>query len=84
MSSLNFVHIYPTNILVFKMGIMFSSECLWCSETDHMEHAFFFLLFFSAQNSEMFGKVFLKLTEYDKCLEMMGKKQQYLASQKWT
>jgi len=22
----------------------------------------------------MFGKVFLKLTEYDKCLEMMGKK----------
>ena len=37
-----FVHnIYPTNILLHKMGIANSNKCLWCPEVDYIEHAFF-------------------------------------------
>ena len=37
-----FIHnIYPTNILLSKMGIMPSNKCIWCSEIDCIEYAFF-------------------------------------------
>ena len=35
-----FIHnIYPTNILLKKMGLTASETCLWCPETDFIEHA---------------------------------------------
>ena len=37
-----FIHnIYPTNILLKKMDIATSNQCLWCSETDYIEQAFY-------------------------------------------
>ena len=37
-----FIHnIYPTNILLNKMGLVTANNCLWCSGVDYIEHAFF-------------------------------------------
>ena len=34
-------NIYRTNILLKKMDIATSNQCLWCTETDYIEHAFY-------------------------------------------
>ena len=34
-------NIYPTNILLNKKGLVISNNCLWCSEVDYIEHAFY-------------------------------------------
>ena len=37
-----FIHnIYPTNIMLQKMGLVDSNKCMWCPDTDYIEHAFF-------------------------------------------
>ena len=37
-----FIHnIYPTNILLNKMGLATTKQCLWCTEIDYIEHAFY-------------------------------------------
>ena len=37
-----FIHnIYPTNILLNKMGLVTTNNCLWWSEVDYTEHAFY-------------------------------------------
>ena len=38
-----FLHniVYPTNIMLEKMGLMRDNKCMWCDETDYIEHAFF-------------------------------------------
>ena len=34
-------NIYPTNILLFKMGIRSDTKCTYCNEIDYVEHFFF-------------------------------------------
>lgn len=37
-----FIHnIYPTNIMLQKMGVTESNKCMWCPDIDYIEHAFF-------------------------------------------
>ena len=37
-----FLHnIYPTNIMLEKMGVACNNKCMWCDETDYIEHAFY-------------------------------------------
>ena len=37
-----FIHnIYPPNILLNKMGLATTKQCLWCTEIDYIEHAFY-------------------------------------------
>ena len=37
-----FIHnIYPTNILLNKFFLVTTNNCLWCSEVDYIEHAFY-------------------------------------------
>ena len=37
-----FIHnIYPTNILLNKMGLATTTKCIWCTEIDYNEHAFY-------------------------------------------
>ena len=37
-----FIHnIYPTNILLNKMGLVTTNNYFWCSEVDYIKHAFY-------------------------------------------
>ena len=37
-----FIHnIYPANILLNKMGLVTTKQYRWCTEIDHIEHAFY-------------------------------------------
>ena len=37
-----FIHnTFPTNILLNKTGLATTTKCLWCTEIDHIEHAFY-------------------------------------------
>ena len=37
-----FIHnTFPTNILLNKMGLATTTKCLWCTEIDYIEHAFY-------------------------------------------
>ena len=58
-----FMHnIYPTNILLQKMGVTETNRCLHCGEIDFIEHAFYSC----HQLSQFWGKVKQYiLTQYD-------------------
>ena len=37
-----FIHnTFPTSILLNKMGLATTTKCLWCTEIDYIEHAFY-------------------------------------------
>ena len=66
-----FIHnIFPTNILLNKMGLATTTKCLWCTEIDYIEHAFY-----QCTELEHFRRLVKQyiLINYDWRLEINGK-----------